>query len=289
VTDEFIEPIVIEDKNGEPLTRIQSGDVVIFFNFRTDRPRQLIRALSQEDFQEEGMHKMPLYLVTMTKYDRTFRGVHVIFEPQEVTSSFGEYIDSKGLSQLRIAETEKYPHVTYFFSNGREIPFDRERRILIPSPKVATYDLKPEMSAVEVTGAVVNEIRTNPPDFICLNFANADMVGHTGVFEAAVKACETVDTCLKQVVEAGLEHDYSMIITADHGNADYMVNPGGQPHTAHTLNPVPVFVIPGEANAPLRKGTLIDVAPTLCYLMGLPVPDMMTGRVLFEPSLIKAG
>lgn len=287
ITDEFIEPIVISDNAGKPLATIQNGDVIIFFNFRTDRPRQIIRALTQQDLPEHGMNKLLLRVVTMTEYDTTFKGIDVMFPPQQVNSSFGEYISGLGLTQLRIAETEKYPHVTYFFSCGREEPFPGERRILIPSPKVATYDLQPEMSAHEVTAAVIREIKSDPPDFICLNFANADMVGHTGVFSATVKACETVDTCLKEIVATALEQGYSLVITSDHGNADLKINPDGSPHTAHTLNPVPVFVISTGNNSPLQNGTLIDIAPTLCSLLDLETPSVMTGRTLTERQPIR--
>jgi 2,3-bisphosphoglycerate-independent phosphoglycerate mutase len=238
--------------------------------------------LTQQDFPDQDTRPLRLHLVTMNAYDTTFQNVQVMFQADIVTHSFGEHIASLGLSQLRIAETEKYPHVTYFFSGGREEPFTKEKRVLIPSPKVATYDLQPEMSAHEVKDATIHEIQTSTPDFICLNFANPDMVGHTGVFSAAVKACETVDACLKEVVEAALDRDYRLIVTADHGNADLMINPDGSPHTSHTLNPVPVFVLAGEIQGPLRDGTLIDIAPTLCHLMDLPVPGVMTGKPLFE-------
>lgn len=286
ITDEFIEPIVIADEDGEPIGKIADGDVVICFNFRTDRPRQIIRALSQEDFPDHQMRKLDLHMVAMTEYDSSFEGVNVIFEPENVAGSFGEYIASLGLAQLRIAETEKYPHVTYFFSGGREEPFERESRVMIPSPKVATYDQQPEMSAVEVKDALVGALN-ELPGFVCLNFANPDMVGHTGVFKAAVRACETVDACLKEVVEAATAKGYSLIVTADHGNADLLVMPDGSPHTAHTLNPVPVFVIADGVEGTLHDGTLTDIAPTLCDLMGLEVPQVMTGQVLTETALAK--
>jgi len=286
VTDEFIEPIVVVDENERPLGTIQPDDVIVCFNFRTDRPRQIITALTQKDFPDHEMKRLPLYTLTMTGYDETFSNVKVMFHPQHVSRSFGEIISSQGLTQLRIAETEKYPHVTYFFSGGREEPFEGESRVLIPSPKVATYDLQPEMSAVPVTDAVVRETREHQPDFICLNFANADMVGHTGVFGAAVKAVETVDACLKRVVEAGLQHDYSMIVTADHGNADMLVNEDGSPHTAHTLNPVPVFLLSSGYRGSLRNGTLTDIAPTLLHLMGLDIPEVMTGKPLLDVHVL---
>lgn len=282
VTDEFIEPVVITE-NGEPLATMDEGDTVLCFNFRTDRCRQITRALTQDEFPEQGMHTLPLHYVTMTRYDHTFKGVEVIFEKEDLADTMGEVLEKQGLSQIRIAETEKYPHVTFFFSGGREKEFEGERRIMKSSPKVATYDLQPEMSAPEVKDAIVEEIRNNPPDFICLNFANPDMVGHTGVFAAAVKACETVDACVGEVVDAALEQGYAILLTADHGNSDYLVNPDGSPNTAHTTNPVPVFYIDRDpAFKTIRDGKLGDVAPTLLRIMDIDIPDSMTGEILVQ-------
>lgn len=277
ITDEFIEPHINKEKSG----LIEAGDVVICFNFRTDRCREITRALHQEDLMDFGMRKMPLYYVTMTNYDKTFRGVNVIFDKEELKNTLGEVVASQGKTQLRIAETEKYPHVSFFFSGGREQVFEGENRIMINSPKVATYDLKPEMSAYEVTEAVINEIKTHAPDFICLNYANGDMVGHTGVPAAIIKACETVDSCLKRVVEAGLEKDYAFVVIADHGNADKMFNEDGSPHTAHTMNLVPCILIDNE-HKELKDGVLADVAPTILELMGLAIPKEMTGKTLLH-------
>ncbi len=279
VTDEFIAPRVIVDAAGRPLATIAPGDAVLFFNFRTDRGRQLTRALTQEDFPEYGMRRLPLFYVTMTEYDKTFRDVHILVEEQKLVNTLGEVLADRGLGQLRIAETEKYPHVTFFFSGGREMPFAGEERVLIPSPKVATYDLQPEMSAREVTEAVIRYMKAHHPHLVVLNFANPDMVGHTGVFSAAVKACETVDACAREVVAACAQEGYLPLITADHGNADYMVNPDGSPHTAHTTHPVPFFVL-GPVRFRHSEGRLADIAPTILTLMGLDVPPEMTGRVL---------
>lgn len=281
LTDEFLKPLSIIDDDGNPLATIDEGDSVLFYNFRTDRPRQLTKALTQENFPEQAMHKLKLDFMTMCEYDERFEHISVLFENDKLQNTLGEFVSAQGLSQLRIAETEKYPHVTFFFSGGREKAFEGEERILIPSPKVATYDLKPSMSALEVTNAAIDYIREKAPDFICLNFANPDMVGHTGVFEAAVEAVETVDSCLQRLVAEMLEKNYHIIIIADHGNADTMKNADGSPHTSHTKNPVPVIYL---SNAPegrsIRDGKLADIAPTLLHLMGLEVPEVMTGENL---------
>ena len=280
VTDEFIEPI-IHVENGQPVATISEGDVVMCFNFRTDRGRQITQALTQQDFPEEGMSKMDLYYLTMTNYDDSFEGVRVVFGKDNLTKTLGETLQDQGKKQIRIAETEKYPHVTFFFSGGREVEFDGESRILCPSPKVATYDLQPEMSAQDIRDSIIPELEKEEVDFVCLNFANPDMVGHTGVFEAAVKACETVDGCAQAVVEAALAHKYATIIIADHGNSDIMVNSDGSPHTAHTTNLVP-FVLVDDAGdvKTLKPGKLGDIAPTILTLMGLEIPGEMTGDVL---------
>lgn len=279
ITDEFIKPITVVDQNDTPIGVIEEGDVVISFNFRTDRGREISIALTQEAFPEYNMHPLNLYYVTMTTYDETFKNVHVVFQKDNLTQTLGEALASQGKSQVRIAETEKYPHVTFFFSGGRETEFDNERRILIPSPKVATYDLQPEMSAIGITQAISDDIRNNQPDFICLNFANPDMVGHTGVFEAVVKAVETVDRCTQQVVETGLAYGYSFIILADHGNSEFMVNEDGSPNTAHTTNLVPCILIDKDYQN-IKDGKLGDVAPTILRLLGLDIPTEMSGNVL---------
>lgn len=280
VTDEFIKPTVIVDEAQQPLALIKDGDVAICFNFRTDRCREITEVLTQSDNPEFGMQKLLLHYTTMTMYDHTFKNVHVIFENDNLTNTLGEVLSAHNKKQIRIAETEKYPHVTFFFSGGREEPFAGESRIMVPSPKVATYDLQPEMSAVEITDKLIPEIEKESADFICLNYANADMVGHTGVFSAAIIAAETVDACVKRVVTAGLEHGYTIFLTADHGNADYLVNEDGSPNTAHTLNPVPLFVIDKEWKGELESGKLGDLAPTILQVMGLPVPTEMTGNSL---------
>lgn len=280
VTDEFIEPIVIADQDGRPHSVISEDDIVICFNFRTDRCREITMALTQQDFPEQGMFKMPLHYVTMTSYDDSFKNIQIIFEKDNLHNTLGEIIEKAGLTQLRIAETEKYPHVTFFFSGGREIPFKGENRIMIPSPKVPTYDLQPEMSAIEVTDAVINEIHTSKPDFICLNYANADMVGHTGVFEAAVGAVETVDKCLGKVTAAALQEGYDLLIIADHGNADKMKNEDGSPNTAHTTNPVPFILVTENKNLKVNSGRLADIAPTILELMQLAKPAEMNGKSL---------
>ncbi len=279
VTDEFVKPIVVVDEAGNPVGRIQEGDVVIFFNFRNDRARELSIVLTQEDMPQEGMTTLPLHYCTMTPYDATFKGLHVIFDKENVAHTMGEVLAAAGRSQLRIAETEKYAHVTFFFSGGREAEFDREERILIASPKVATYDLKPEMSAFEVKDAVIKAMDDLVPEFICLNFANGDMVGHTGVYEAIEKAVMTVDQCTGEVVDAARAHGYDVMIIADHGNADYAVNPDGSPNTAHSLNPVPCVLVTDDYKE-LQNGILADVAPTLLKIMGLERPEEMTGKVL---------
>lgn len=279
VTDEFIKPIVMVDENQQPKTTIKEDDVVIFFNFRTDRGRQLTEALSQKDFPEFNMKKLSLYFVTMTSYDDTFKNIHVIYDGKNIENTLGEVLESAGKNQIRIAETEKYPHVTFFFSGGREDEFTGEKRLLCPSPKVATYDLKPEMSAYEIRDAIVPELQSGNVDFVCLNFANGDMVGHTGVFEAAVKACEAVDSCVKDVITTALDNDYTTILIADHGNCETMINPDGTPHTAHTTNPVPMILIDKELKS-IKNGILGDVAPTILKLMGVEQPKEMTQHSL---------
>lgn len=279
VTDEFIKPIIMTDNNGKPLATIQNGDVVIFFNFRTDRGRQLTEALSQRDFHEQNMHKLDLYYVTMTNYDETYQNVKVIYNKDNITETLGEVLEKNHKKQIRIAETEKYPHVTFFFSGGREEPFEGETRILRNSPKVATYDLQPEMSAFELKDALVPELQKEEVDFVCLNFANGDMVGHTGVMEAAIKACEAVDVCVKEVIETALAHHYTTIVIADHGNCETMINPDGTPNTAHTTNPVPVILVDRELTS-IQNGVLGDIAPTILTLMGIEKPAIMTGKSL---------
>lgn len=279
LTDEFMSPVMVTDEDGMPLTRIEEGDVVICFNFRTDRAREITQALTQRDIHEYNMQRRNLYYVTMTNYDDSFKDIKVLFNKDDLDKTLGEVIAVHQRSQIRAAETEKYPHVTFFFSGGREIPFDHEKRILIPSPKVATYDLQPEMSAPGIRDAILPELSKKTADFICLNFANPDMVGHTGNFGAVVKGVETVDTCLKDVVETGLLHGYSFVIIADHGNADYMINPDGSPNTAHTTNLVPCIIIDKDVKS-VKPGTLADIAPTVLNLMNLPVPAEMTGQNL---------
>ena len=275
ITDEFILPILLDDQGV-----IEEGDVVLCFNFRTDRGRQLTMALTQQDFPEVDMKTLDLHYVTMTRYDEEFKGIHVILEKDNLKDTMGEVLERAGKTQLRIAETEKYPHVTFFFSGGREEVFNGEERIMCPSPKVATYDLQPEMSAFDVRDKVIAEIRKDKFDFICINFANPDMVGHTGVFEAAVKACETVDQCVQQVVEEARVHNYDVIIIADHGNAEVMRNPDGSPNTAHTTNPVPFILVSDHFKGQLKAGILGDVAPTLLELMKVEQPAAMTGKSL---------
>lgn len=278
ITDEFIKPFVITE-NGNPLAKIDAGDVVISFNFRTDRCREITMALTQQDFPEFNMKKMDLHYITMTNYDDTFKNVRIVFDKDNLENTLGEIVAKNKLTQVRIAETEKYPHVSFFFSGGREKEFDGERRIMIQSPKVATYDLKPDMSALEITDAICFDMEKNGPDFICLNFANTDMVGHTGVYSAILKAAEAVDGCTKKVVEKGLQHGYSFVIIADHGNSDYAINPDGSPNTAHSMNPVPIIVIDSNVKK-VESGILADVAPTILHMMGLERPKEMTGKIL---------
>ncbi|HEY0273715.1 MAG TPA: 2,3-bisphosphoglycerate-independent phosphoglycerate mutase [Chitinophaga sp.] len=280
VTDEFIKPIIVTGAGGQPVATLQEGDAVLCFNFRTDRCREITQVLTQQNFPEFDMHTIPLFYTTMTRYDKTYQGVHVIFENDNLDMTLGEVIARQGGTQIRIAETEKYPHVSFFFSGGREKEFEGERRLMAASPKVATYDLQPEMSAYEVTEKIVAEINAESADFIALNFANADMVGHTGVWQAAIKAVETVDACVKEVVTASLNHGYTVFLTADHGNADFMVNADGTPNTAHTLNPVPFFIISKDFHGAIRPGKLADIAPTILHFMGIPAPKEMTGSVL---------
>lgn len=279
VTDEFLKPIVKVGEDGAPLTTIKDGDMVIFFNFRTDRGRELTQVLSQKNFHEHNMHKLNLRYVTMTNYDDTFEGIDVIYGKDNIQQTLGEVLANLGKKQIRIAETEKYPHVTFFFNGGREVPFEGEKRILCPSPKVATYDLQPEMSAFEVRDSILPELKKGEADFVCLNFANPDMVGHTGVMSAAIKACETVDGCAKAVITTGLENGYSTLVIADHGNCDTMFNPDGSPNTAHTTNPVPLIVVDPDVKE-VRSGVLGDIAPTILALLGIDQPEMMTRKSL---------
>jgi len=283
ITDEFLKPIIATDEQGAPRAVIQEGDAVVCFNFRTDRCREITQVLTQQAFPELQMQPLPLHYVTMTEYDHSFKNVKVIFHNDNLTHTLGEVIAAHRLRQIRIAETEKYPHVTFFFSGGREEPFEGERRIMLPSPKdVPTYDLKPEMSAEAITDAILPEIEGQTADFICLNFANADMVGHTGVWEAAIKAAETVDRCVSRIVPLALEKGYAIFLTADHGNSDYLINEDGTPNTAHSLNPVPFFLIADDFKGTLRPGKLGDLAPTLLQYMGLPIPPEMTGNILTQ-------
>jgi len=278
-TDEFIKPIINSNvSNG----KIENGDVVFCFNFRTDRCREITEVLTQHPYPEFNMHPLDLYYVTMTSYDQSYKNVHVVFENDNLEKTLGEVLAANNKTQLRIAETEKYPHVSFFFNGGRELPFNGEKRIMIPSPKVATYDLKPEMSAFEVADAAIHEIENEAPDFICLNFANADMVGHTGVWDAVVKAVETVDNCVEKVVNAALKKDYMIFLTADHGNADYIVNEDGSPNTAHTLNPVPLIVIDKSWKGEIKTGKLGDLAPTILHVMDIAVPEEMKGNILLQ-------
>ncbi|WP_353135951.1 2,3-bisphosphoglycerate-independent phosphoglycerate mutase [Pseudopedobacter sp.] len=279
ITDEFVKPMVVCDENGNALTRIENGDVVICFNFRTDRGREISLALTQKEFPEQGMKPLDIHYVTMTTYDETFRNVHVAFVKDDLKMTLGEVLENAGKNQIRIAETEKYPHVTFFFSGGREKEFNNEKRLLVPSPKVATYDLQPEMSANGIKEAIIPELEKGWPDFVCLNFANPDMVGHTGVFEAVVKAVETVDSCAEAVVKTGIANGYSFIIIADHGNADYMVNEDGSANTAHTTNLVPCILIDEDYKS-IKDGKLGDIAPTILKIMGIEIPQEMSGDVL---------
>lgn len=279
LTDEFIKPIVMTKTDGTPIASVKEDDVVIFFNFRTDRGRELTQVLSQEDMHEQNMHKLKLYYVTLTNYDESYNNVHVVYNKDNIKETLGEVLSKAGKKQIRIAETEKYPHVTFFFNGGREVPFDGESRILCPSPKVATYDLQPEMSAFEIRDKIVPELKKGEVDFVCLNFANPDMVGHTGVMEAAVKACETVDECAKDVITAAQENDYSVIVIADHGNCETMINADGSPNTAHTTNPVPLILVDKDINK-INDGVLGDIAPTILKLMGVEKSEYMTQHSL---------
>lgn len=281
ITDEFIEPHLL---NKDKDLLMKNGDAVLFFNFRTDRPRQITEALTQKAFPDLQLHPLQLDYVTMTEYDATYKNIQVLFKTDNLNNTLGEVLESNGKSQLRMAETEKYPHVTFFFNGGREVPFKNEDRILVASPKVATYDLKPEMSAPELTDALLKNWETKQQDFICLNFANTDMVGHTGVFSAGIKAAETVDACLEKIVTVGRSLGYEFIVLADHGNADCMINPDGSPNTAHTKNPVPVIYI-GDRNITLKHGKLGDISPTILSLMGLEIPKEMDGEILSSESL----
>ena len=280
ITDEFILPTVIINEGQEPLATIKNGDVAICFNFRTDRCREITQVLTQTDFPEFQMQKLSLHYTTMTEYDQTYKDVKVIFTNDNLNNTLGEVLQSQGLKQIRAAETEKYPHVTFFFSGGREKEFEGEKRIMAQSPKVATYDLQPEMSAYELTDLLLPEIKNKWADFICLNYANTDMVGHTGVWEAAIKAAETVDKCVEKIVTTGLENGYTIFLTADHGNSDYLINEDGSPNTAHTLNPVPFFIIDNNWKGNIKPGKLADIAPTILTVMGIPPPMEMTGEIL---------
>jgi 2,3-bisphosphoglycerate-independent phosphoglycerate mutase len=282
VTDEFIKPLIGVDDLGKPIGNIQDGDVVLCFNFRTDRGREITQVLTQQDFPDFGMKALNLYYLTMTNYDETFRKVKVLYDNEMLQNTLGDVLSKAGKKQIRIAETEKYPHVTFFFSGGDEKEYEGEKRLMCPSPKVATYDLKPEMSAEDLRDTIIPELKKKEVDFVCLNFANPDMVGHTGVFQAAVKACETVDKCAKAVVETALENGYSTILIADHGNSDIMVNPDGTPHTAHTTNPVPCILIDKEYKGKLKNGVLGNIAPTILELMGIPKPSDMTCESLLQ-------
>lgn len=273
VTDEFLKPIIVTE-NEAPVATVKEGDVVLFFNFRTDRGRELTKMLSQEDFPEQDTKKLDLHYVTMTTYDETFKNVHVVYEEENIVNTLGEVVSAAGRKQIRIAETEKYPHVTFFFSGGREEPFEGEKRIIAKSPNVATYDLQPEMSAYEVRDKIVAELKTEEADFVCLNFANPDMVGHTGVVEAAIKACETVDACANDVITTGLEHGYSTIVIADHGNCETMKNEDGTPNTAHTTNPVPIILVDPDRKQ-VENGILGDIAPTILKILGVDQPKEM--------------
>ena len=281
VTDEFVKPIVRIDENGEVIGRIKPNDLVIFYNYRNDRAKEITIVLTQQDMPEEGMHTMPLYYCCMTPYDAKFEGLHILFDKENVRNTIGEYVSSLGLSQLRIAETEKYAHVTFFLNGGRETEFENESRILVASPKVATYDLQPEMSAYEVKDKLVEALGSQKFDFICLNFANGDMVGHTGIYEAIEKAVKAVDECVSEVVETAKANGYEVVMIADHGNADNAVNEDGSPNTAHSLNPVPIVVV-SDRVAKVEDGILADVAPTVLKLMGLPQPAEMSGKALVE-------
>ena len=279
ITDEFIKPIILADSNNEPIAKIKADDVVIFFNFRTDRGRELTEVLSQLDFPEFGMKALPLYYVTLTNYKDSYKNIHVVFNKDNIKDTLGEVLAKHGKKQIRIAETEKYPHVTFFFNGGQETPFEGEQRLLCPSPKVATYDLQPEMSAYDIRDKIIPELEKAEADFVCLNFANPDMVGHTGNFQAAVKACEVVDTCAKSIIEVAQKHGYSTIVIADHGNCDTMINPDGSPNTAHTTNPVPIILVDEDIKQ-IEDGVLGDIAPTILKMIGIPQPEVMTQKPL---------
>ncbi len=279
ITDEFIQPLVVTHSNHSSIATVQKEDVVIFFNFRTDRGRALTQVLSQKDFHEYNMHKLNLYYVTMTRYDDTFQDIKVVYDKAHLKDTLGEVLARHGKQQIRIAETEKYPHVTFFFNGGREAPFDGEHRILCPSPKVATYDQKPEMSAYDIRDALIPELEKGTAEFVCINFANPDMVGHTGVMKSAIKACETVDQCAEAVITTGIANDYTILVLADHGNCDTMINPDGTPNTAHTTNPVPVILIDKNIKT-IKSGVLGNIAPTILKIMGLPQPEAMTHEPL---------
>lgn len=279
VTDEFIKPIIMTNEHNEAVAKIKKDDVIIFFNFRTDRGRELTEVLSQQDFPEFNMKPLPLYYVTLTNYDASYKNVHVVFNKENIKDTLGEVLAEHGKKQIRIAETEKYPHVTFFFNGGQETPFDGEKRLLCPSPKVATYDLKPEMSAYDIRDAIIPELKTGEADFVCLNFANPDMVGHTGDFQAAVKACEVVDECSKAIIEVAQKNGYSTIVIADHGNCDTMINPDGSPNTAHTTNPVPIILVDEDIKT-IKDGVLGDIAPTVLHMIGIPQPELMTQKSL---------
>jgi 2,3-bisphosphoglycerate-independent phosphoglycerate mutase len=279
-TDEFIKPTVIIDADQKPLATINDGDALLCFNFRTDRPREISEVLTQEDFPAYGMKKLNVRFTTLTEYDKNFKNVHIVFQTDNLNNTLGEVMAANHKQQIRIAETEKYPHVTFFFNGGREVPFEGERRILIPSPKVATYDLQPEMGAVEITDAIIPEIQNQTADFICLNFANADMVGHTGFFSAVVKAVETVDRCMERLVAAALKSNYTVFVIADHGNADFMINEDGTPNTQHSLNLVPLVIVDNEFKGEIQHGKLGDLAPTILTMMQIPIPKEMSGHVL---------
>ncbi len=286
MTDEFIEPIVLINDDHKPKAVIEEEDVVLFFNFRTDRPRELTEVLSQTDMPKYQMKKMNLRYVTMTRYDESFKNVEILFRKDDIALPLGEVLSSAGKTQTRIAETEKYPHVTFFFSGGNETELKGEKRIMVPSPKVPTYDLKPEMSAVEITEAIIEDIEDNQPDFICLNYANTDMVGHTGVFAAGIKAAEVVDDCLQKLIPICLKYNYDAIVIADHGNSDFMINEDGTPHTAHTLNPVPFIYISNQIEGKsVKDGRLADIAPTILEILNLEQPNLMTGHSLINMSI----
>lgn len=274
ITDEFIEPIFCTE-NNQPIATIEKDDVVIFFNFRTDRGRELTEVLTQENYEEFGMNILPLHFVTLTNYNQEFKNIQVVYNKENLKNTIGEVLEKNQKTQIRIAETEKYPHVTFFFSGGREQPFEGEKRILCPSPKVATYDLQPEMSAICVKDKILAEIQSQSADFICLNFANTDMVGHTGVFEAAIKACKTIDDCVKELIDSTLKNNYTTILLADHGNCETMINPDGSPNTAHTTNPVPIIIIDPDIKK-VKPGVLGNIAPTILHILGLEKPKDMT-------------